>query len=174
MTYQNFMARLASRNGSLKKTQARKRWDGLSFTTSGKVTVKKLFKFEVEFREALQGLPNLSEEEKYRHLLAKMPQNLSGWVIDEETRLKCSQPQILMDLPGDYNEQVVQECVRKIVVFLPTQIMKIKTGQFLITFMSWQNAQKMLDIHGKKKIEKCCSTFECPRSPTKIHCGPSF
>ena len=77
VNYQTVMARIAARAGPTRETQARQRWTNLQFKTAGKITVQELCKFEIGYREARQGLPELSEKESCRQLLANLPGHLS-------------------------------------------------------------------------------------------------
>ena len=61
VTYQTVTAKLRAKAEPTKETQARQKWDALSFKTNGKITGHELYRFEVDFREAQQGVPSLSE-----------------------------------------------------------------------------------------------------------------
>jgi hypothetical protein len=150
VTYQSFMAQLASRNGSMKETQARDKWNALNFRTAGKVSVTELFRFEVEFRQARQDLPTVSDEECYRHLLSKLPQHMANWVIEEEIRIRTTQPQLLIEMPDGYSEKALIDCAKKVSGETLTQVQRVRGNEFLVTFMCWANAKKMLELHGRK------------------------
>ena len=78
ITFQTIMAKLRARAEPTKESQARQKWEALFFRTNGKIMVQELYHFEVDFREAQAGVPEITEEERYRHLLSKLPQHLSG------------------------------------------------------------------------------------------------
>ena len=150
VTYQSVMARLKARAAPTRETHTRQNRNSIAFKTSGKITADEFYKFEVDFTEARQGLPGTSEEECYRHLLAKLPQHLAGWVIDEESRLRCTQPQLLFELPTTYTEASVGHFVQRILSNNPVQTERVAPGEFLVTFLNWTVAKKALELHGKK------------------------
>ena len=150
VTYQTVMAKLRAKAEPTKETQARQKWDALSFKTNGKITGHELYRFEVDFREAQQGVPSLSEEESYRHLLGRLPQHLSGWVIDEESRLRCTQPQLKFELPVEFTEVSVSDFVRAALKTNPVSVVTVSPGIFKVTFLNWMVAKKALEFDGRK------------------------
>ena len=150
LSYRGFMAKLATKAGSNKETQAREKWNTLTFRSAGKVTCNDFFKFEMEFRQAQQGLGNLTEEECYRHLMSKLPASMSTWVIEEEVRLRTTCPKLIVELPIHYTDQAILDCIKKVTGATPATLKRNKPGEFVATFVNWEDAKKMLDMHGKK------------------------
>ena len=144
------MAKLKARAEPTKECEARVKWEALLFRTNGKITVQELYRFEVDFREAQSGVPEITEEESYRHLLSRLPQHLSGWVLDEESRLRLAQPQLKFILPRAFNEVLVKNFVREALNTDPIEVLKMSSGIFKVTLGNWMVAKKSLELDGRR------------------------
>ena len=71
-------------------------------------------------------------------------------MIDEESRLRCTQPQLLFELPAAFTEASVREFVHRALGTNPVVVERLKFGEFLVTFLNWVVAKKALELHGRK------------------------
>lgn len=150
VTAQSFLGRLGTRFNTSKETQIRKRWNDIGMKHGGRITVNDLHHFEMEFRQLRSELPTLGEEECYRHLLSKLPQHMTGWIVEEETRLNLTQPQVSIVLPRDYAPEGVRLSISAMIGTPPVTVQKVKPANFILTFNQKNAAKAILEFNGKR------------------------
>ena len=101
ITCQQFLRDVGSLLSTENEAQSLKKWSDLSIRFGGRITPEDLVNFETEFECLRYALPHLTEGECHRHLLAKLPSQLTTYIHEEEARLHLSQPQVLVVLPVD-------------------------------------------------------------------------
>ena len=85
-----------------KEEKWRRKWKEIMLRHSGRMSVQDLHDFETEFNQIREDLGDLSERECREHLLTKLPQHLTAWVGEQETRLRTERPQVLMDIGEEH------------------------------------------------------------------------
>ena len=114
----------------------------------GRVTIQDFCDFELEFRQITQDLGNLSADECHRQLLSKLPQHMTTWVVEEETRQKLTQPQISMMTPNDFTAEEISVSVKKMIGTSPSVTEKVRPKECLMSFQNFAVAKKLLELQG--------------------------
>ena len=72
-----------------------------------------LHDFETEYNQIPEDLGDLYETECREHLLTKLPQHLTAWVGEQETRLRTERLKVIMNLGEEYSAAEIQATVQK-------------------------------------------------------------
>jgi hypothetical protein len=149
VTYQSFMRDLESVLSPTQDSQIHKRWNELSMRYGGKITLEDVYNFQLEFDQLRHHLSHLTEGECHRHLIAKLPNQLVNYVHDEETRLQLSQPQVLINLPGDFSEPVVKTNMEVLLKVTASRVIKQGPGSYLFTLTDSIDVKRALEANGR-------------------------
>ena len=64
--------------------------------------------------------------------------------------MRCTQPQLLFELPNNFTEGSVGNFVQRLLATNPVHIERMAPGTFLVIFLNWTVAKRALELHGKK------------------------
>ena len=145
---QGFLSQLGARFGTTKENMLRKKWQELALKHSGKLSVQDLHDFELDFKQVRQDLNDLTDRECREHLLKKLPKHLTGWVVEQEGRLRTEKPQVLFSVGSDYPVSAIAETVRAYAAVEPTKVVKVKPREFLLQFTDQTAVKKMMELDG--------------------------
>ena len=130
-------------------SQIRKKWNGISVGYGVKITLQDLYNFQMEFEQLRYNMAHLTDGECHRHLMSKFPGQLVKDVHDEETRLHVSQPQVIIELPGNHAVSVIKENMEQLLKISATKVVKNKPGEYLFTLSELSDVKRALEADGR-------------------------
>ena len=73
IAFEHVFSILEQRNGQRASQQGRFVWENVFLPLQGKITLKDLRVFRIDFLDAKKGVPDVSEGEARRHLMSRLP-----------------------------------------------------------------------------------------------------
>ena len=146
---QGFLSQLGGRLMTTKETILRRKWKEIVLRHSGRMSVQDLHDFEMEFNQIREDLGDLSERECREHLLTKLPQHLTGWVGEQETRLRNERPQVSMNIGEEHTTAEIRATVQALFGISPRSIDKKGAGEYLLHFDDISDMKKVLELDGR-------------------------
>ena len=143
-TWKGFMREMDGILSSAQDSQVMKRWNDLAIEHSGKITLTNFYEFQLEFEEVMHHLAYLTDDECHRPLMSKLPYHFLSNVRKEEMRLQISHPQVLINLPGDFNEGLVKTNMEALLKIAVTRVTKKGQGSYLFTLSDHLDLKKSL------------------------------
>ena len=127
-----------------------KQWNELSIRFGGRITPQDLLDFEMDFDSLKFALPHLSEGECHRHLMAKLPPALSGWVHEEEARLHLNHPQVWVNVHRDTNMILLKDALSRHFGVTIAKVCPVqgKIGEYILTLSDRVEARKATSFDG--------------------------
>ena len=131
-------------------TALRRKLRELALPKSGKITAQILRNFEIDFRECVRELLQLSRDEQGERLRSKLIDYMSAWVIEREKESDRCTPILHLRFPVHaYSITQVREAVQSLSGAHLKEISALEVGFFEIHCHNMGDAKEIGNLNGK-------------------------